>query len=38
MKDGNSKEHIENELSMKACKYALIMRYFLFSDIQFWSE
>ena len=38
MKEEKSKKDIEEELRKKNCKYSLIMRYFLFSDIQFWSE
>lgn len=38
MKIRNSKAIIENELKNRNCRYKLIMNYFLFSDIQFWSE
>lgn len=38
MKNGNSKIVIENELKNINCQYKLLMNYFLFSDIQFWSE
>jgi len=38
MKTGKSKENIKTELGVKTRKYAMIMHYFLFSDIQFWSE
>lgn len=38
MQSGNSKDIIENELRNTNSRYKLIMNYFLFSDIQFWSE
>lgn len=38
MRNEKSKEHIEKDLSMRTCKYTMIMHYYLFSDIQFWSE
>jgi len=37
MKEEKSKEEIGNDLSINS-RYPMIMRYFLFSDIQFWSE
>lgn len=38
MRIGKNKTTIENELGKTNCRYKLIMNYFLFSDIQFWSE
>ena len=38
MKKGKDKVAIEDELRKTNHRYKIFMNYFLFSDIQFWSE
>lgn len=38
MRRDKSKKEIAEELNKKKSRYPMIMNYFLFSDIQFWSE